>query len=1529
MASNFNEQTFSTPLPPFQHGLYDPKFEKDSCGVGFIANIKGVKSHDIIKDGLQILLNLQHRGACGCDQETGDGAGILIQLPHKFFSEACSQLGLTLPESGSYGVAFAFLPKDATERTACEKAIEKLSKDTGLKFLGWRDVPVDSNSVGWLARSQEPYMKQAFIGKSAKSMTQDALETKLYIFRRKVENWSYSNAQPGMPAPIYFASCSSKTIVYKGMLKPDQVYRYFPDLLNPLMDSSLAVVHSRYSTNTFPQWSLAQPFRFLAHNGEINTLQGNVHWLKARASMMHNERFGKDIEHVVPLPSDGLSDSAILDQGLELLIQAGRTLPHAITMMVPEAYEGQPDMDAAKKAYYQYSSCLTEPWDGPADLCFSDGVLVGAMLDRNGLRPSRYIITDDGMVILASETGVLPIPAEKILEKGRLQPGRIFLVDTGSGRIITDKEAKEVLAKQAPYLEWIEQHHLTLEKLPEVEIEDGFAKEFTALLERQRAFGYTQEDINRILLPMAKDGKEPVSSMGTDIPLAVLSNRSQLLFHYFKQLFAQVTNPPIDAIREEVVMSTESLLGSEVNLLGETALHARMLRLETPTLTTSELERIKRCNITGFESKTIKTLFKRSEGPLGLKLALQRVREEATSAVEAGATIIILSDRGVDKDHIAIPSLLATAGVHHHLLRSGLRGKCGIVVETGEAREVMHFSLLIGYGASAIHPYLVFETFEGLNNANMMVDNNGSPLSLGSAVKNYIKSIDQGLLKIFSKMGISTLLSYRAAQIFEAIGIDMDVINEFFFGTPSRISGISLEIIAKESMHRHSFAFPDDKNLEEQELDIGGEYMWRRRGEHHMWNPETIQKLQYSITKEKYASYKEFSQLASEEEEHLCTIRGLLEIKKSARPIPLELVESAKDIVKRFCTGAMSFGSISKEAHETLAIAMNRIGGRSNTGEGGEDPARFKKDSNGDSRNSAIKQVASGRFGVTSNYLVNATELQIKIAQGAKPGEGGQLPGHKVDNFIAKTRYSTPGVGLISPPPHHDIYSIEDLAQLIFDLKNANPHAEVSVKLVAEVGVGTIAAGVAKGFADRILISGDSGGTGASPLSSIRHAGVPWELGLAETQQTLVRNGLRGRVRVQTDGQLKTGRDIIVAACLGAEEYGFSTAPLIAMGCIMMRKCHLNTCPVGIATQDPVLRAQFQGTPEQVINYLFFVAEEVREYLSAMGFRSLDEIIGRADLLKQRKVDHWKGKNIDLSSILQMPPVAVGTPIRCVEKQSDRIADQIDWELIKVCNPAIERAERVQFESPIANKNRTTGTLLSYFVTAKHGEDGLPEDTIDLQFNGSAGQSFGAFITKGITMRIRGDANDYVGKGLSGGKIIVAPSAESKFIPEKNILIGNVALYGATAGEAYFRGIAGERFGVRNSGAKTVVEGVGDHGCEYMTGGVVVVLGKTGRNFAAGMSGGLAFVYDIDGDFKDNCNHEMVDLVPIVDYKDIATISNLVNRHVLYTGSTVAENIVNDFSTALSHFKKVFPKDYRRVLEAKRVAQRQWELVNG
>jgi len=1525
--NSLSDKFFPLPLEP--QGLYDPKFEKDACGVGFIANMHGKKSHGIVSDALKILFNLQHRGACGCDPDTGDGAGILMQVPHKFLVEVAGKIGIKLPEAGSYGVAFAFLSKDAKEQSHAEKAFEKFANEEGLKILGWREVPVNSDAIGWLARSQEPALKQAFIVAKDSGKSNQDLETSLYVCRRKTENWASSSAIDGKKPSVYFASCSSRTLIYKGMLKADQLLTYFQDLSNPLMESALAIVHSRYSTNTFPQWALAQPFRFLAHNGEINTLQGNAHWLKARSAMMQNERFGKNIEHIVPLPSEGLSDSAILDQGLELLIQAGRSLPHAITMMVPEAYEGQPDMESAKRAYYQYHSCLMEPWDGPADLCFSDGTLVGAMLDRNGLRPSRYSVLNDGTVILASETGVLPIPQEKIITKGRLQPGRIFLVDTSAGKIITDEEVKDKLAKQSPYLQWIEQYQLTLEKLPDIEVEENSKKEFTSLLKRQHAFGFTQEDINRILLPMAKDGKEPVSSMGTDIPLAVLSDRSQLLFNYFKQLFAQVTNPPIDAIREEVVMSTESLLGAEVNLLGESPLHARMLRLETPTLTNSELERIRRAHLPGFETKTIKTLFSKKEGPNGLRKAMERIRSEATAAVEGGATILILSDRGLDKDNVPVPSLLATAGVHHHLLRGGLRGKCGIIVETGEAREVMHFALLVGYGASAINPYLVFETFEGLNADNMMVDNNGSPLSLGSAIKNYIKSIDAGLLKIFSKMGISTLLSYRAAQIFEAIGLSRDVVDEYFTGTPSRISGIGLEVIAKEYLYRHDFAFPVEESLEDPELDIGGEYMWRRRGEYHMWNPDSIQKLQYSVNTNEYSSYREFAEFANDEQVRLCTIRGMLDIKKAPKPIPLDLVESAKEIVKRFCTGAMSFGSISKEAHEALAVAMNRIGGRSNTGEGGEDPLRFKKEINGDSRNSAIKQVASGRFGVTSNYLVNAIELQIKVAQGAKPGEGGQLPGHKVDNFIAKTRYSTPGVGLISPPPHHDIYSIEDLAQLIFDLKNANPHAEVSVKLVAEVGVGTIAAGVAKGYADRVLISGDSGGTGASPLSSIRHAGIPWELGLAETQQTLVRNGLRGRVRLQTDGQLKTGRDVIIAALLGAEEYGFSTAPLIAMGCIMMRKCHLNTCPVGIATQDPYLRAQFHGTPEQVINYLFFVAEEVREFLSTLGYRSLDEIIGRMDLLKQRQIDHWKGKHLDLSSVLQMPPVSVGVPIRCVEKQPDRIAEQIDWELISLSKPALERAERVQIDLPIANRDRTVGTLLSYFVTAKYGEPGLPEDTINVQFSGSAGQSFGAFITKGMTLKIRGDANDYVGKGLSGGKIIVSPSPDSKFVPEKNILIGNVALYGATAGEAYFRGIAGERFAVRNSGAKTVVEGCGDHGCEYMTGGVVVVLGKTGRNFAAGMSGGLAFVYDKDGDFRDNCNLEMVDLVPVVDYKDIATISNLVNRHVLYTGSTVADEIVNDFSTALSHFKKVFPKDYRRVLEQKRVAQRQWELVNG
>jgi glutamate synthase (NADPH/NADH) large chain/glutamate synthase (ferredoxin) len=1512
------------PSPPVREGLYYPAFERDACGVGFLADLRGRKTHATVRDALQLLRNLQHRGACGCDPETGDGGGILLQLPDPFFRAVADELGARLPPAGEYGVCFCFLPTDNLARGACRSALERIVVEEGQTVLGWRSVPVVSSAIGWLARSTEPRMEQLLVGQGKKTPDVDAFERKLYVIRRRAERWARTQSAPAETFAI--ASCSSRTIIYKGMLKPDQLEAYFPDLANHGMESALALVHSRYSTNTFPRWALAQPFHTLAHNGEINTLNGNVHWWKARQVLMRGGAIGEDLPKVLPLEFEGLSDSAVLDRAVELLVKSGRTLPHAMMMLVPEAYEEQKHLDPAVRGFFRYHRCLTEPWDGPASLSFTDGTLIGSMLDRNGLRPGRFIVTDE-RVIVASEVGVLPTPPGEVRATGRLQPGKMFLVDTARGVVISDEEIKHSVATARPYTEWVDRHQVELADLPEA---SAPPPEPETVRHLQHAFGYTQEDVSRVLLPMAQDGQEPVSSMGADTPLAVLSDRAQLLFNYFKQLFAQVTNPPIDPIREKVVMNTESLVGCEGNLLVEAPESARLLRLKGPTLTDEDLARIRALDRPGLKAHTLSTLFPRAAGEDGLAAAVGALCASAEVAVRAGATVLILSDRGVDPNSVPIPSLLATGAVNHHLIRAGLRVKSGIVIETGEAREVHHFALLVGYGAAAVNPYLAFETYRGLEAEGMLVDAHGAPLQLATAFKNYTKAINAGLLKVFSKMGISTLMSYRGAQIFEALGLNSEVIDLHFTDTPSRLGGIGLSEIARESLTRHAVGFPGDPDAESPELDVGGEIMWRRRGEYRMWNPDTVQTLQHAVRKESIGAYRQFAKAANDESRRLCTLRGLLDIRTARRPIPLDLIEPAKEIVKRFFTGAMSFGSISKEAHETLAIALNRIGGRSNTGEGGEDPARFKPDGNGDRRISAVKQVASGRFGVTANYLANAVEIQIKMAQGAKPGEGGQLPGHKVDSAIAKTRYSTPGVGLISPPPHHDIYSIEDLAQLIFDLKNSNPHAEISVKLVAAAGVGTIATGVAKGFADRILISGDTGGTGASPLSSIRHAGSPWELGLAEAQQVLVRNGLRGRVRLQTDGQMKTGRDVIVAACLGAEEYGFATAPLIALGCVMMRKCHLNTCPVGIATQDPVLRTQFAGEPEHVVNYLFFVAEEVRELLSEMGFRTLDEIVGRPDLLVPRDLSgHWKARHLDLASLLARPQVPHGTPIRCVERQPDILAEQLDWEVVRAAKEAVEHPRRLQLDLPITNRNRTTGTLLSYFVTAKYGEAGLREDTIDLRFTGTAGQSFGAFVTRGITLQLRGSANDYVGKGLSGGKIIVAPPADAGFVAEQNVVIGNVALYGATAGEAYFRGRAGERFAVRNSGAKAVVEGVGDHGCEYMTGGVVVVLGSTGRNFAAGMSGGFAYVYDPHGTFRENCNTEMVDLVPVEGYKDIGTLNNLINRHVLYTGSAVGIAIVEDFDAALGKFVKVFPKDYRRVLEQTRAVQRQWELING
>ena len=1520
-------------------GLYDPQFEHDACGVGLIARVDGRADHHIVQDALTILNRLNHRGACGCDPQTGDGAGIIVQMPDGLYRPVLARQGVELPARGQYGVGMFFLPTEADQRVAVKATIDAIVRREGQVPLAWREVPVCSDVLGWVARSQEPAMGQLFIGAGRGLADAMAFERRLYVIRRQVEKAIWDEGSLPQKRMFYCSSCSSRTVVYKGMLRGDQLLPYYPDLSDERLSSSLAIVHSRYSTNTMPDWGMAQPFRFIAHNGEINTVRGNRAWMATREGVLSCKAIDENLKKVFPICIPGISDSASFDRALELLHMAGRSLPHALMMMVPQAWESDTTISEATRAFYRFHANLIEPWDGPASLAFTDGTLVGATLDRNGLRPSRYSLTHDGLLVLASETGVLAIDDARVRERGRLQPGRMLLVDTARGEVIGDARIKEEISARQPWGRWLDEHAIHISSLTvgsgagskPPEASAGAASD-VSLLSCQQAFGYTQEDLWRIIVPMAQDAQEPVGSMGTDTPLAVLSERSQLLFNYFKQQFAQVTNPPIDPIREAVVMSTRMLLGSEGNLLDETAMQARSIELDSPLLSDAQLAGLRSRVPSGFRIAELS--LRMPIGPEGvLHGAVEQLMREAADAVRGGANLLILSDVGIDAGHAAIPSLLATSAIHHHLVRNGLRSRCSLIVQTGEAREVMHFALLIGYGASAVNPWMIYRTLEQLSEQGALVSKDGAALSIEKAVANFHKAIDKGLLKVLSKMGISTLMSYHGAQIFEAIGLSAELVSRYFCGTASRLSGIGLDVIELETLKRHEVGFPRVASQETPELELGGDYMWRRRGEYHQWNPETIQKLQHAVSgadeRRRFESYRQFSASAYDNSRALCTLRGLFEIQTARQRLPLELVEPAKEIVKRFCTGAMSFGSISAEVHETLAIAMNRLGGRSNTGEGGEDPVRFQRLPNGDSKNSAIKQVASGRFGVTANYLANAIELQIKMAQGAKPGEGGQLPGHKVDDYIARTRYSTPGVGLISPPPHHDIYSIEDLAQLIFDLKNANPHAEVSVKLVAEVGVGTIAAGVAKGFADRILISGDGGGTGASPLSSIRHAGVPWELGLAETQQTLVRNRLRGRVRLQTDGQMKTGRDVIVAACLGAEEYGFSTAPLIAMGCIMMRKCHLNTCPVGIATQDPVLRKRFTGTPEQVINYFFFMAEEVREYLSLMGFRSIEEIVGRMDLLKPSNLSHhWKARGLRLEEMLQLPDVAHGTPIRCVERQAERLAEQIDWDLVEQCRVSIETQQPVHLSSVIANHNRTTGTILSYHVTKRWGEKGLPEDTINIHFRGSAGQSFGAFVTRGISLRITGDANDYVGKGLSGGKIIVAPAAESGCRAEENIIIGNVALYGATSGEAYFRGRAGERFAVRNSGVRCVVEGIGEHGCEYMTGGVVVVLGQTGRNFAAGMSGGFAFVHDPQQRFASNCNPEMVDLVGVEDDADIGTLHNMISRHALYTGSVVAEGLLKDFGSALKQFVKVFPKDYRRVLSQKAEIQREWELVN-
>ncbi len=1491
-------------------GLYDPEFEHDACGVGFVASINRQKSHTIIEKALNVLHNLAHRGACGCDPETGDGAGILLQLPHEFFKSAMAENGINLPDAGHYGVGMIFLPQDEHERHLYEQICGEIIADEGQTLLAWRDVPVSSGTIGEVARSVEPVIRQVFIARSAFVEDDDAFERRLFIIRRRIQN-QVASLRLKHESFFYICSFSSRTIVYKGLLMAEQISSYYHDLSSQDMVTSLALVHQRFSTNTFPTWDLAHPFRYIAHNGEINTLRGNRNWMRAREAQLTSAVFGDEVKKVLPLVNRSGSDSATLDNAVELLTLGGRSLPHAMMMLIPEAWDADDLMDPDRKAFYEYHACLMEPWDGPAAVCFTDGNVIGALLDRNGLRPARYLVTDDGLVVMASETGVVEHDPAHVVQKGRLQPGKMFLVDVQAGRIISDDELKGELCRQHPYREWLQSNRITLSQLPDTAPPQD--PDHSTLIVRQNAFGYTLEDIRIILQPMAINGEQPLGSMGTDTPLAVLSRNAQLLYSYFKQLFAQVTNPPIDPIREDMVMSLVDYIGKEGSLLDPSPAHARMLRLDSPVLTNLELERMRHVRTPDFSSITLPMWFFVEEEN-GLETAVNRLCEAASQAVRNGYSFIILSDRGVDELTAPIPSLLAVSAVHHHLVREGTRIQVGLILESGEAREVQHFALLIGYGASAINPYLAFETLDDMCRQGIL------DISPEKAHKNFIKAISKGLLKTFAKMGISTLQSYRGAQIFEAIGLGEELVDRYFTGTPSRLGGIGLAELQREALARHQNAYPRAHIPETLELETGGQYQWRRFGEFHQYNPDTVAALQHAVRSNSYKDFKEFSQFSNDQSTNLATLRGLLQFKPGT-PIPIDDVEPASEIVKRFATGAMSLGSISREAHETLAIAMNRIGGKSNTGEGGEDSVRFTPDTNGNSRRSAIKQVASARFGVTAHYLVNADEIQIKMAQGAKPGEGGELPGHKVDDYIARIRHTTPGVTLISPPPHHDIYSIEDLAQLIFDLKNVNPKARISVKLVSEVGVGTVAAGVAKAHADHILISGHDGGTGASPMSSIKYAGIPWELGLAETQQTLVKNDLRGRVRIQTDGQLKTGRDVAVACLLGAEEFGFATAPLVAMGCIMMRVCHLGTCPVGIATQDPVLRQRFAGQPEHVINYLFFVAQELREIMAELGFRTVDEMVGRVDMLDTRNaVDHWKAHGLDLSPILAQPVEAAKFPARCVIAQDHGLDTALDYHLIELSQDAIERSIPVSATLPIYNRNRTVGAMLSGRIAQRYGAQGLPDETIRLTFRGSAGQSFGAFLAAGITLILEGDANDYLGKGLSGGRIIVFPPPQSPFEPSANIIAGNTLLYGATEGEVFLRGVAGERFAVRNSGASAVVEGTGDHGCEYMTGGTVVVLGKTGRNFAAGMSGGVAYVWDPDQTFHLRCNrnHGLTELEQVVDEHDVSVIRELVQAHLHHTNSDRAADILRRWDETLPQFVKVVSVEYRRVLAAKK-----------
>ncbi|MGY0196325.1 glutamate synthase-related protein [Leptothrix sp. BB-4] len=1560
LTSQTEPQTDSTIVTPSdirtlaQGGLYDPANEHDACGVGFVAHIKGQKAHAIVEQGLKILENLDHRGAVGADALMGDGAGILIQIPDDFFRAEMAAQGVVLPPPGEYGVGMIFLPKEHASRLACEQELERAVKAEGQVLLGWRDVPVDADMpMSPTVRTTEPVIRQIFIGRGDDVIVPDALERKLYVIR-KTASAAIQKLKLTHSREYYVPSMSCRTIIYKGLLLADQVGKYYLDLQNPACTSALALVHQRFSTNTFPEWPLAHPYRMVAHNGEINTVKGNFNWMRAREGVMKSPVLGEDLKKLYPISFEGQSDTATFDNALELLTMSGYPLAHAAMMMIPEAWEQHTLMDERRRAFYEYHAAMIEPWDGPASMVFTDGKQIGATLDRNGLRPARYIVTDDDLVVMASEAGTLPIPENKIVKKWRLQPGKMFLIDFEQGRIIDDEELKNQFASAKPYRQWIENVRIKLDAIP-AEGAPAVPAPTESLLDRQQAFGYTQEDLKFLLAPMAANGEEGIGSMGNDSPLAVLSDKNKPLFSYFKQLFAQVTNPPIDPIREAIVMSLNSFIGPKPNLLDINAVNPPMrLEVAQPILDFEDMARLR--GIAGHTGGKFKTYELNITYPLawgheGVEAKLASLCAEAVDAIKSGHNILIISDRAMDRAHVAIPALLALSAIHHHLVREGLRTTAGLVVETASAREVHHFAVLAGYGAEAVHPYLAMETIAAMHQEL------GGALSADKAIYNYVKAIGKGLSKIMSKMGISTYMSYCGAQIFEAIGLNRDLIEKYFRGTPTQVEGIGVFEVAEEAIRNHRAAFGDDPVLATM-LDAGGEYAWRARGEEHMWTPDAIAKLQHSTRSGKFDTYKEYAQIINDQNRRHLTLRGLFEFKiDPSKAIPVEEVESAADIVKRFATGAMSLGSISTEAHSTLALAMNRIGGKSNTGEGGEDPARYRNElkgikitagtkvsdvigskviaadyemKDGDSLRSKIKQVASGRFGVTTEYLVSADQIQIKMAQGAKPGEGGQLPGGKVSEYIGFLRYSVPGVGLISPPPHHDIYSIEDLAQLIHDLKNANPRASVSVKLVSEVGVGTIAAGVAKCKADHVVIAGHDGGTGASPWSSIKHAGTPWELGLAETQQTLVLNRLRSRIRVQADGQMKTGRDVVIGALLGADEFGFATAPLVVEGCIMMRKCHLNTCPVGVATQDPVLRAKFTGKPEHVVNYFFFVAEEARQIMAQLGIRTFDELVGRADLLDTKKaISHWKAKGLDFGRVFHQPAVPASVSRRHIEEQDHGLAKALDVRLIEKCRPAIERGEKVQFMEDARNVNRSVGAMLSGELI-KHRPEGLPDQTIFIQMEGTGGQSFAAFLAQGITLYLIGEANDYTGKGLSGGRVVVRPSIEFRGDATKNIIVGNTVLYGATSGEAFFRGVAGERFAVRLSGATAVVEGTGDHGCEYMTGGTVVVLGKTGRNFAAGMSGGIAYVYDEDGSFAGRCNTAQVALEKVLTsaeqeqtielpiwhkgQTDEALLKKLIEDHHRWTGSLRARDILDNWSESRGRFVKVFPHEYRRAL---------------